>query len=235
MLFNDTLLLELLILLSLIFYVSSTNLTMLLYTGGLYLILIGILALVNDADIYIGFLWVIDLGVGLVFFIFILHFTSFLFQKSQFNLTARHFTFSYLLAAFTAAFFYFNSTPADTTYYRDLSKTWFFKITHVDYYALLNTNEVTELNTLRDTYFLLNSFEFFIVNFSLFFGLVAAIVMCFMIQRIFAFLNFSQAINADLLRRADTGFFIRTQNFTTQQNTSGVVRVWTKTKSKSRS
>ena len=97
MVFNDTFILEFLILLCVICYVSSTNLMMLLYTAGLYLIFIGVFALVNDADIYIGFLWVIDLGVGLVFFIFILHFTSFLFQKSQFNLTARHFLFGYLI------------------------------------------------------------------------------------------------------------------------------------------
>jgi hypothetical protein len=96
---------------------------MLLYTAGLYLIFIGVFALINDADIYIGFLWVIDLGVGLVFFIFILHFTSFLFQKSQFNLTARHFIFIYVLISFTILFIYFNSTPADTSFYGDLEKT----------------------------------------------------------------------------------------------------------------
>ena len=232
MLFNDTLLLELLILISVIFYLSSTNVMMLLYTGGLYLLLIGILALVNDADIYIGFLWVIDLGVGLVFFIFILHFTSFLFQKSQFNLTARHFIFTFIFTVFSIVFLYFYSTPADNSYYTDLNKTWFFKMSYIDYYTLFRTNEVTELNTLRDTYFLLNSFEFFVVNFSLFFGLIASILMCFMIQRIFAFLNYSQIINMNLLSKADTGFFIRNQNFTTQQNTSGTVRVWTKSKSK---
>jgi len=232
MLFNDTLLLELLILISVIFYLSSTNVMMLLYTGGLYLLLIGILALVNDADIYIGFLWVIDLGVGLVFFIFILHFTSFLFQKSQFNLTARHFIFTFIFTVFSIVFLYFYSTPADNSYYTDLNKTWFFKMSYIDYYTLFRTNEVTDLNTLRDTYFLLNSFEFFVVNFSLFFGLIASILMCFMIQRIFAFLNYSQIINMNLLSKADTGFFIRNQNFTTQQNTSGTVRVWTKSKSK---
>ena len=231
MLFNDTLLLEILIMISIIFYVSSTNLTMLLYTGGLYLILIGILALINDADIYIGFLWVIDLGVGLVFFIFILHFTSFLFQKSQFNLTARHFLFSYLLVILSTSFFYFYATPADNSYYRDLNQTWFFKLSHIDYFSILFSNEVTDLNTLRDTYFLLNGFEFFIVNFSLFFGLIASILMCFMIQRIFAFLNFSQIINMNILTKADTGFFIRNQNFVTQQNTAGAVRVWSKIKS----
>jgi hypothetical protein len=96
---------------------------MLLYTGGLYLIFVGLLSLLNDADIYIGFLWVIDLGVGLVFFIFILHFTSFLFQKSQFNLTARHFIFSYLFFIFTAYFFYYFSSPADSSFYGDLEKT----------------------------------------------------------------------------------------------------------------
>ena len=52
----------------------------------------------------------------------------------------------------------------------------------MDYYAILFSNEVTDLNTLRETYFLLNAFEFFAVNFSLFFGLIAAILLCFMIQ-----------------------------------------------------
>jgi hypothetical protein len=230
MVFNDTFLLETIILISIISYITSTNLTMLLYTGGLYLIFVGLLSLINDADIYIGFLWVIDLGVGLVFFIFILHFTSFLFQKSQFNLTARHFIFSYLFLLFSTYFFYFASNPADVSFYGDLYKTWFFKLSYIDYFSILYTNEVTDLNTLRDTYFLLNSFEFFVVNFSLFFGLIASILMCFMIQRIFAFLNYSQILNMSLLEKADTGFFIRQQNFTTQQNTSATVRSWIKPK-----
>ena len=230
MIFNDSLIIEILILLSLICYISSTNLMMLLYTAGLFLIFTGIFALINDADIYIGFLWVIDLGVGLVFFIFILHFTSFLFQKSQFNLTARHFLFTYAGLLFTLLFLYFNASFADTSINGDLSKTWAFKLSFIDYFSVLNTSEVTDLNTLRDTYFLLNSFEFFVVNFSLFFGLIASILMTFIIQRIFAFLNYSQIINMNLLDNADSGFFIRSQNFITQQNTTAGVRSWIKEK-----
>ena len=230
MIFNDSLIIEILILLSLICYISSTNLMMLLYTAGLFLIFTGVFALINDADIYIGFLWVIDLGVGLVFFIFILHFTSFLFQKSQFNLTARHFLFTYAGLLFTLLFIYFNASFADTTASGDLAKTWAFKLSFIDYFSVLNTPEVTDLNTLRDTYFLLNSFEFFVVNFSLFFGLIASILMTFIIQRIFAFLNYSQIINMDLLDNADSGFFIRSQNFITQQNTTAGVRSWIKEK-----
>lgn len=95
----------------------------------------------------------------------------------------------------------------------------------MDYYYAYNTYEVTELNLLKNSYFLVNSFEFFIVNYSLFFGLLTAILMCFMVQRIFNFLNYSQIVNLKLLSNLDTNFFIRTQNFISQQNTPGVVKI----------
>lgn len=205
---------------------------MLLYTSMLYLTGVGLLVLLNDGDIYIGFLWVIDLGVGLIFFIFILHFTSFLYQKAQFNLSARHFIITILLLTFLVVFGYYNALAIDTSYFGDLEKTWFFKVTYLDYYTINSTSEVTELNTLRETYFLLNTFEFFIVNFSLLFGLIASILMFFLLQRVFSFLNYSQIINLDLLVKSDTGFFIRQQNFMTQQSTPAVSRVWVKTKTK---
>lgn len=205
---------------------------MLLYTSGIYLILLGILLLLNDSDIYTGFLWVIDLGVGLVFFIFILHFTSFLFQKSTLNLSFRHFVFIYSVLVSISILVYYYANPADNTSYGDLSKTWQFKLSYLDYYMILNSNEVTDLNTLRDTYFVLNTFEFYIVNFSLFYGLVASIVLCFLVQRIFNFLNYSQIINIEVLKKTQGGFFIRNQNFMTQQNTSATVRAWIKPKKK---
>ena len=83
---------------------------------------------------------------------------------------------------------------------------------------------VTWLKPERLNCLLLISFEFFVVNFSLFFGLIASILMTFIIQRIFAFLNYSQIINMNLLDNADSGFFIRSQNFITQQNTTAGVR-----------
>ncbi len=231
MLFNDIFILEVLILLSILFYTCSTNLLILLYTGFLYLMLAGTLALINDADIYIGFLWVIDLGVGLVFFIFILHFTSFLFQKSFFNLSARHFFTLLLTSISITILYYFMASPADNTFNADLLKTWFFKISYMDYYLIYHSVEVTDLNTLRDTYFCLNGFEFFIVNFSLLFGLLAAILICFLIQRVFNYLNYSQIINYRLLHSNTSGFIIRNQNFTTQQSMFSSINQWSKTKS----
>jgi len=201
---------------------------MLLYTGGIYLIMLGLLALINESDLFIGFLWVIDLGVGLVFFIFILHFTSFLFQKSEFNIASRVFFTLVLFVNILLVFYYYLSQPLDNLSSNNLSSTWFFKCSYLDYYTLLNTYEVTDLNTLRDLYFLSNSFEFFLINFSLFFGLVSSILLCFVIQRVFNFLNFSQIKDAKTLKNINTSFFIRNQNFINQQNTSTAVRLWSK-------
>ena len=228
MLFNDIFIIELIILFLICFYIITINLLTLLYIGGLYLVFLGFLGFLNDSDIYIGFLWVIDLGVGLVFFIFILHFTSFLFQKSQLNISFRYFIFSISIILFFFIFYYYYAFYNDTSFYNNLLKTWSFNLTYLDYYFIFFTNEVTDLNTLKDSYLLFNSFEFFLINFSLFFGLVTSIIMCFLIQRIFNFLNLTQIINSKLLDSIDTGFFIRNQNFITQQNKSAVVRIWLK-------
>ena len=92
-------------------------------------------------------------------------------------------------------------------------------ISYIDYYLTYFTNEITELNLLRETYFLLNAFEFYLINYSLFFGLITSIILCFSIHRIFNFINYSQIINYKLLLKVSSGFFIRNQNFITQSNT----------------
>lgn len=98
----------------------------------------------------------------------------------------------------------------------------------MDYYKVFNTKGVTELNLLKDSYFNLNSFEFYLINFSLLFGLLSSILMYFMIQKIFNILNFSQIKDLNLLEKINSSFFIRTQNFVKQQNTNATVRVWIK-------
>ena len=56
MLFQDIFIVDMLLILSIVFYVSNTNIMMLLYTSGIYLIILGFLLLLNDSDIYTGFL-----------------------------------------------------------------------------------------------------------------------------------------------------------------------------------
>jgi hypothetical protein len=81
--------LQLLSIIVLIFFINTVNILSLWYLAGLYLVFLGFLMMLDDADIFVGFLWVIDLGVGLIFFIFILHFSNFLHQKYFFDLSSR--------------------------------------------------------------------------------------------------------------------------------------------------
>ena len=230
MLFNDLMVLEIALLSLVFFYITTINLTTLLYVSGIYLMLIGVLCLINDCDIYIGFLWVIDLGVGLIFFIFILHFTSFLFQKPQFTISLRYILVVYIFIIFYFAIFYFFSFTANSHNNFLSTKTWYFKIQHIDYYFVFNSHEVTELNTLKDSYFILNSFEFFVINFSILFGLLGSIFLCFIVQRIFNFINFNFIINANTLNNIDSSFFIRLQDYISQTNTPQATRVWSRKK-----
>lgn len=222
---------EVLILCCVIYFLLSSNIMMLLYTAGIYLMLAGTYSLLNDSDIYIGFLWVIDLGVGLVFFIFMLHFSSFLQQKTSFDVDKRYFFIIFPLSILVIGYFYFLSSPNDSTFSYDSLKNWYLDISYIDYYSIFFSHEVSELNLLKESYFVFNSFEFFAINFSLFFGLIAAILFYFLIQRIFNYINFSQIIELNSLSAIESTFFIRNQNYTMQQSTPQVVRIWTKKKS----
>jgi len=212
------------------FYTTGTNLLVLLSVAGLYLILIGVWTLINEGDIYAGFLWVIDLGVGLIFLIFILHFTSFFFQKSVFNLSARYYILLGLLPIILIPLFYLFGDTIDPQNNESLNKVWSFKVIWLDYYTVYFSHEVSELNTLKENYFLLNSFTFYIVNFNLFFGLMIVILLYFLIQRVFAYLNFSETHHFGILTKSHSNFFIRNQNFTKQQNTFPSLYSWRKQK-----
>lgn len=227
---NEFLLLEFLLFFSLIFFINTVNIISLWYLAGLYLFALGFLALLDDGDIFIGFLWVIDLGVGLIFFIFILHFSNFLQQKANFDLNHKFFFLSLFFFFFIVIFFYYVNNPVDSDYNHSLKKTWFFFISWYDYYDFFNHFTITDLNLLRELYFLNNSIGFFIINFMLFYGIFAAINLSFLIKKTFSFMTLGQIKSFNLLKQANSIYFIRNQNFVKQQNTPSGARVWLKKK-----
>ena len=227
---NESLILEILILFNLIFFLNIINIITLWYLAGIYLINIGLLLLLNDFDIFIGFLWVIDFGVGLIFFIFILHFSNFLYQKSILNLINKFFYFSFFLFFFFFIFLFFLKNPSN--FFWNFQNNWYFFVNWYDYYEIFNNYSVTELNLLREIYFFNNSFEFFLINFMLFYGIFNSINLTFLIKKNFNFLIFSQIKNLLILNKINTYLIIRNQNFIKQQNISTGVRVWIKNKKK---
>ena len=202
------------------------------YLSGFYLIFLGLFLFLNDVDILVGFLWVIDLGVGLIFFIFIIYFTNFLHQKTNFDISNRLFFFSIIIILFLFLFFWIFSNPSKGNFNIYLKTNWFFYISWYNYYNLNSTFNVSELQLLREIYFYNNSFEFFLINFALFYGLIASIVFSFLLKKIMVYLSYSQIKNIHILSNFNTVFFIRNQNFLAQQNTASGTRVWIKKKKK---
>jgi hypothetical protein len=227
---NEMFILQTLSLVTLCFFVSTYNILTLWYLGGIYLVLLGCWLLLDDADIFVGFLWVIDLGVGLVFFIFILHYSTFLHQKANVDKSSRELSFITFACFFLYFFLYFFSNPVDIDFTKGFTKTWFFLVSWYDYYDLFFSNVISDLNLLREIYFYNNSFEFVLINFMLLYGIISAILLCFLIKRVFSFLNYNQLVNYDMLNYTNSTYFIRNQNFIKQQATSTGTRVWIKTK-----
>jgi len=227
---HDVFILQNLALVTLFFFMNIFNILSLWYLAGIYLIILGLWLFLDDGDIFVGFLWVIDLGVGLVFFIFILHYSTFTQQKINLDKSSRELTISLFALIFTATFFFFFAQPVDVNYITGFSKTWFFLISWYDYVELFFSNGITDLNLLRELYFYNNSFEFFLINLMLFYGIVSTILACFMIKRIFSFLNVSQYLNYKMLYHINATYFIRNQNFIKQQAVSTGTGVWLKKK-----
>lgn len=227
---NLIMLLNLLPFITLIFFVNTFNLITLWYLAGIYLITTGLYLLLEDADIFIGFLWVIDLGVGLIFFIFILHFSTFLYHKPNLDKSTRVLNSNLFLLITLVGLLYVFSEPTNNQNILFFSKNHFFHIIWYDFYEFFFTQTVTDLNILKEIYFYQNSIEFFIINFVLLYGVVSAVVLCFLIKKIFTLLNFTQFKNFKLKKTINSNFFIRNQNFLKQQNTLSGTRVWIKRK-----
>lgn len=227
---NDLVLLQLISFLTLIFFLNSVNPYVLWYLGGLYMLIVGFYALTDDADIFIGFLWVIDLGVGLIFFIFIMHFSNFLHQKPILALNERYFYFYCYLFIFFIFFSFFFAFPNFSSNFRIADKLWNFCVSWYNYYNVLDFRQITELQLLRQIYFSWSGLNFFLINFSIFYALISIIIFVFLIKKFFITLSLPELVNYSTLSTINSYFFIRQQNFIKQQNTVAGAKVWIKKK-----
>jgi len=104
---NDVFLLQNLSLVTLCFFVSTYNILTLWYLAGIYLVLLGCFLMLDDGDIFVGFLWVIDLGVGLVFLFLFYIIQPFYTKKLLLTSQLESFVLWFLLYS-SLYFFYFS-------------------------------------------------------------------------------------------------------------------------------
>ena len=227
---NEVLILQIFSLMTLFYFINTFNILTVWYLAGIYLVLLGWYLLLDDGDIFVGFLWVIDLGVGLIFFMFILHYSTFLHQKVSVEKTSLEFSFVTLALLTSAVVFYFTSFTFGAIGPIVFAQTWFLLISWYDYFDIFFSATVTDLNFLHEIYFTNNSFEFFLINFFLLYGVVVSILLTFLVKRVFNYMNFSQFQSSQMLHKSNSTFFIRNQDYLKQQATSSGTRIWNKEK-----
>ena len=178
---NELFLLQILLVTTLVYFTRTFNVMTVWYLAGIYLTLLGWWLLLDDADIWVGFLWVIDLGVGLIFFIFILHYSTFLHQKPTLDKTSQTFSFTIVFTAALISIFLLTTAPTSAAFDSKFPKIWFFTISWYDYYDFFFSPTVTDLNFMHEIYFTSNSFVFFLFNFFLFYWILASVVPSFLV------------------------------------------------------
>jgi hypothetical protein len=182
----------------------------------------------DNSDIFIGFLWLIDLGVGLVFLIFILHFSNFLYKKIELRINFKIFLLAPIMVSIFILFVLYNSSNYISLFTNFNYLIFSFNILWYDYYDIFNNLFKTDLNLLREIYFFNNSLEFIIINFLILYGILNSIIFFFLIKKIFNVLNFDQIYYLNLLNKKTSFFFIRNQNLINQQDEGASLKIWLK-------
>lgn len=229
---TDICLLQVLLILTLVFFNNTSSIFSAWILGGLYLLGLGSLLLLSEVDILVGFLWIIDLGVGLVFLIFISYLFAFLEQKARFEISAKITFLSSFFLLFLLFFFFFLSFPSATSSTVANQFSWFFFVSWYDYYDLFFLTGSTELLNLREIYFHSTSFEFFLINFIVFYGVITCVLMSIVIKRSLHYSSQSLYKSLTFTTKPYTSYFFRSQNFIKQRKSSASSRVWSKTKTK---
>jgi len=223
-LFNIQFLIEILIIFSLIFIFNSRENFFVILNAVIFLFFITVLAWNEDLDILISFLTIIDLGLFLVLFAYILS-TSTLFVV---NTEIRSF-FKILFSVFFFILNIFYFCLQLNTVSLDISNLYFnFNLIYYNWYNILNLIFFTDLQLLSEIYFSFNLFEFLLMNFYIYVAILIIYYLVNIVNYFFA-ANFKKTIfNFINFKHTVTGTILKNQNLQKQKSQFIKVRVWSK-------
>lgn len=193
--------------------------------GAIFLIVIGLHGLLSNLTVFIGFLWVIDFGVGLIFLIFMSTLT--IIGDSKLNtFTQRSRKLVYVLVVWSFSIYLLHIMQ-----FEDVRGEMFnqpINISWLNYYMLFFDYEISQLNLLREIFFYNNAWEFLLINYVVFFGLLGVIILNFYITEMHKYTSLNLLLNGGTSANSKAPLFIRDQNFIKQQQISSSVRLWGK-------
>ncbi len=218
MFINESVLIQIHILILVSYLIFSPNILTSWYCGGLYLLSGGLLLLLGEGGIFIGFLWVIDFGVGVIFLLFIVSNSSFVHLTNVINIISFKNIIPFILSLFILFWPYFDFfLGSDINFFFPT-----FLLSWYNFWEIYHSLEITDLNLLREIFFIHESWEFFLINFIIIYGLMGSIFFFFLGKR---FIPLKKNWN----RIAPVfSLFIRSQDLIKQQRVSSTVRHWEK-------
>jgi len=228
--FNEYIFVQISIIIILFFLFWLTDIYNLLIISFVYLLLISLLTLYLDIDILISFLIIIDLGVFLILFAFLLHLSKFLTFKNIYDLSFKNIFIFCTTLTFLLIYNYCVNFYTSYNFNKIIEFTWFFFISYMDFYYIWNTVINSDMHLLKEIYFHTNSIEFIIISIFLTIGIL---VLYFLLNFIIIYIlkcNLFNNINLKKLNKNTSITFFKIQNYTKQINTSASSRVWTKIK-----
>ena len=159
-----------------------------------------------------------------------LHFNGFLTQKIYITITKSFFLVICSTGLLLIFIWYILAIPGDLE--TNYNGFMFFLISWYNYYEILQIYLISDLNLIKEIYFLNNSFEFISINYMIIYGLFSILGLSFSFKRLYSYLHYHQFTRDRIVNKLNTINFIRNQNILRQTNQSTGSRVWEKKSNK---
>jgi hypothetical protein len=234
MFLNEQLFLQVFSLVLALFSLSSLSILSLWYLAGLFLISTFFYLVIYTGDILLGFLLIAEFAAALVFYIFILKFTSFASQKNYWSLSSRLLAICYVSFISALSIYVYLSSPNNVNLLDSSSNVWLYLSTWYDFAELYYSYYLTDLTGIRELYFSESSGSFIILNFLVIFYVVSCLYLSFSQRKYSQLVSSSQLYNKKTSIILKTGLFIKTQNYVKQQEASLGTRLLRKNLEKSK-
>jgi len=224
---SELIILQTLIIISVFFLYWISDIFNTITLGTFYLLMVSLYAFYNDADVFVSFLLIIDLGVFFIMFAFMLHLTKFLVNKNSYNFEYRNLFHVSSLIVVGFFYTYVSNFSVDFDFNKKIENSWFFFISNYNYYEINSTFFLSEMHILKEIYFSFNSFEFLLISFGVYFAVMASYFLFNYLNKI-AVKN--KTIFYELLEKTkqSSTYFFRHQDFNRQSLTLPSTRTWTK-------
>lgn len=219
--FNDFFFIQTILFIFAILFLFINNSFLIWYLILFFLLSLSAVLLMDNFDIFVGFLLLIDLGVILIFLVFVFHFINFMDNKHS----IKYYNYFILFLLLFIPFKFVSNLNSDFN-----SLNYYFLISWYDFFNFFNVSYKTDLNLLKEIYFYNNSFEFILINFFILYGLVSSIIFFFLIKKLYVldFLYYLKIKNFLFLN--NSFFYIRNQNLINQQDEGASLKIINKKK-----